>query len=365
MTAIRTVAGLVFAGCLVYSQAPAAAPPAVQLKVVALDSHNQPVGDLHADDLQITDQGKAQKIISFQKAGGGGIAAIPGEFTNKHGGAGHTTVVLLDLLNQDRIDGLDSSRKLGRALGQLPGDSLYMYIVALDGSLFPIHPVPAPGAPAGDAVWTKTADEQIQTALKTVNKARKAGMTMEDKVKKSYVNLETIAKDLSAFPGARTIIWVTDGVPQVYQEKNCSGDWFGDCALYVPHLSVHLAATGVTVYMLSYTGSPDPNTARDNDYLASSTGGRTFMDSDLGEVLTQIRNDEQNTFDVTYQPGPENWDQKFHKVKVSCEQKGLKIQTQNAILRHSDGCRRRTGRAESASGEGRRRRDPGRAGVSQ
>jgi len=327
MTATKLFSGLVLAGCIPYAQAQAPQPPPpIQLRVVALDSRNQPVSDLNADDLQITDQNRAQKIISFRKAGGGGDTGHPGEFTNKRATGGQTTVVLLDLLNQDRIDGLESSRKIGRALAQISGDSLYMYIVALDGSLFPIHPMPAPGAAAGDAAWTKNADDQIQTALKTVNKARKAGMTMEDKVKKTYVNLETTAKDLSAFPGARSIVWVTDGIPQVYQEKNCSGDWFGDCALYVPHMSVHLAAADTTVYILSYTGSPDPNTVRDNDYLASSTGGRTFMNADLGDVLSQIRADEQNTYLVAYQPGPENWDQKFHKIKASCG-KGLKVQT--------------------------------------
>jgi VWFA-related protein len=293
------------------------------------------IGDLTADDIQITDQGKPQTVISFRKTVQGGPALGPNEFSNKAtGGGGRTTVVLFDLLNQARTNGLDSAHKLGRALGQLQsGESLYFYILGLDGNLFPIHPIPAPGAAStDDKTWTQQADAQIQSAMKTVNRARKAGMTNEDFTKKTYVALETLAKDLSVFRGARNIIWVTDGVPYVfpakYQDNGCQGDWFGDCALYLPHLSVRLASTNTQVYPLTYTMSPDTNTSRDMDYFGSSTGGQSFSGIALGDLLTQLGADSQAMYTVTYQPAADNWDQKFHKVKVASH-KGLKIQGKN------------------------------------
>jgi hypothetical protein len=364
MTAEKLVYGLVFAGCVLYAQAQppaagtAATPPQIHLNVVALDSHNEPVVDLAASDFQITDQGKPQRIVSFRKAGLEPPAAA-NEFSNRSAGGGQTTVLLLDLLNQGRMDGLESSRRLGRGLAQLSsGDSLFLYIVALDGSLYPIHPIPAPGASAGDPAWVKSADGQIQAALSTVNKARKAGMTLEDNVKKTYVNLETLAKNLSIFPGSRNIVWITDGVPAVFAEKNstgesagpsapsgartsmlgdagdtfaaygssCGGDWFGSCALYLPHLSVRLAGTKTTVDTLTYTVSPDTNAARDMDFFANSTGGRSYSEMEIGGVLAQMASDAKSAYEVTYQPAPENWDQKFHKIKVTCARKGLKIQ---------------------------------------
>ena len=36
--------------------------PKITLNVVARDSHDQPVGDLTADDFQVSDQGKSQHI---------------------------------------------------------------------------------------------------------------------------------------------------------------------------------------------------------------------------------------------------------------------------------------------------------------
>jgi VWFA-related protein len=324
------------AACVLYAQSQppaagtAAAPPQVHLNVVALDSHNQPAGDLNAEDFQISDQGKPQRIVSFRRAEG---AAPPGphEFSNQATG-GRTIVVLFDLLNQARTNGLDSAHKLGRALGQFPsGESLYFYILGLDGNLFPIHPIPESGAPsADDKSWTQQADAQIQTALKTVNRARKAGMTQEDFVKKTYVALETLAKSLTAFRGARDIIWVTDGVPQVYvPDKNCSGDWFGDCALYVAHLSVRLAGAKTAVYPLTYNMSPDANSARDMENFAFSTGARFFSGIDLGDVMTQIASDAKSAYAIAYEPSADNWDSKFHKIKIACDRKGLKIQARN------------------------------------
>jgi len=360
-----------FAGCVGFAQsAPATAPaPAVQqvhLPLIAVDSNNQPVTDLTAGELEITDQGKPVKILSLRKIEPS-VALAPHEFYNKAAGE-RTTAIVLDLLNQDRINGMEASRKLGQGLGQLAsGDSLYLYVTGLDGALYPIHPLPAPGVRAGDAAWVKGANDQIETTLKSVDKARKSGMTMEDKVKKTYVDLENVAKNLNMLPGEKAIIWVTDGVPQVYKEKDTSwesvgsqeatgragpsihtsilgdsagtfgaggtkcGEWFGDCAVYVPHLSLTLATARTPLYMVTY-GVPDANTAKDNDFFANSTGGRTFVGTNLGEILSQIRNDEKSEYEITYQPDPDYWDKKYHKIKASSSRQGVRILTKNRFL---------------------------------
>jgi VWFA-related protein len=329
----KLAAGLVFAGCVLFAQStpvPAAAQPQVHMRLMAVDSSNQPVTDLTADNFQITDQGKPQRIVSFRKAATA-VQLAPHEFYNK-GASPRTTVILMDLLNQERMVGLDSSKKIGKSLGQLnSGEHVYLYMMSVSGTPIPLHPIPAsPGAEAADEkTWHQQAESQIQQTIKTAALARQFGMTMEDKVKKTYVTLETLAKDLSAFPGHREIVWVTDGVPQVYQEKNCTGDWFGDCALYVPHLSLKLAQADVAVYPVTYTGSPDANTQRDTDNFAASTGGRTFVGTDMAELLAQIGSEEKGEYTLAYQPDPGNWDQKFHKIKTTCDRKGVKIQTKN------------------------------------
>jgi VWFA-related protein len=341
MTVEKLVYGLVLAGCVLFAQnQPPAAAPRVRLNVVALDSDNNPVGDLTANDFHITDQGRSVGIAYFRRVEESASApAAPHEISNRAvpaapAGGGHTTVVLFDLLNQARTNGLDAAHKVGHALAQLPsGDSLYFYILGLDGNLFPIHPFPAPGAPpADDKTWTQQADAQIQAALNKVNRARKAGMTNEDFTKKTYVALETLAKDLTAYQGERDIVWITDGVPYVFKEKDsergCPGDWFGDCDIYLPHLSVTLAGTNTAVFPLTYTMSPDTNTSRDMDYFGSSTGGRSFAGIELGDVLAQIGGYAKGSYVIAYEPSADNWDGKsYHKIKVTCDRKGVKIQT--------------------------------------
>ena len=49
-------------------------------------------------------------------------------------------MILFDLLNQNQSDRLDTWHKLGRSLQQLEsGDSLYFYLLTLEGALSPIH----------------------------------------------------------------------------------------------------------------------------------------------------------------------------------------------------------------------------------
>lgn len=55
------LAGMALVAWPVFAQA-----PKITLRVVAHDSHDQPVGDLTADDFQVSDQGKSQHITLVQ-----------------------------------------------------------------------------------------------------------------------------------------------------------------------------------------------------------------------------------------------------------------------------------------------------------
>jgi hypothetical protein len=65
------------------------------------------------------------------------------------------------------------------------------------------------------------------------------------------------------------------------------------------------------------------------EYFSDTSGGVSLSGIEIPDVLTQIGNDEKSTYTITYEPGPDNWDKKFHKVKTTCERKGLKIQARN------------------------------------
>jgi hypothetical protein len=146
-------------------------------------------------------------------------------------------------------------------------------------------------------------------------------------VKKTYVALETLANQLATLPGRRDIVWITNGMPNVWNTKTpCNGDWV-DCALYVPHLSVTLDHAGVAVDPISYTSSPMPAATRDMEQIAGLTGGWMFAGEEILSVLKHVARDATVNYSIYYDPGTDNWDSKFHKVRVALERKGVKLHT--------------------------------------
>ena len=317
---------------LAQTPAPSAAPSGlVRLSVAAVDTSGEPVTDLKLEDFQISDQGKPQRVAFFRANMGGPPQTTPlgpHEYSNRSGQAlPHSTVILFDLLNENQSDRLDVWHKLGRSLQQLEsGDSLYLYLLTLEGTLSPIHPV---GSKAGDdRTWTQQVEKTLDKAVKAASHAMPMEMSdMELVVKKTYVALETLANQLAALPGRRDIVWITNSMPNVWNPKTpCNGDWV-DCALYVPHLSVTLDHDNVAVNPLSYTSSPSPDMVRDLEQIAGLTGGWMYSGDEISSVLKRVARDAAMNDSIYFDPGTDNWDSKFHKVRVVLERKGIKLHT--------------------------------------
>src|SRR5258706_895867 len=205
----------------------------IRLSVAALNSNGEPVLDLKADDFQVSDQGKPQRIVYFR---GKANAEAPAqrEYSNRADAPPHYTVILFDLLNENQSDRQNVSRQVGRSLQQLESsDRLYLYMLTLEGNLSPNHPIG--GKSGDDSTWTQQIEKTIDKAMKTANHARPAQMNDKELVvKRTYVALETLANQLAPLPGRRDIVWITNGMPNVWNPKTpCNGDWV-DCALYVP-----------------------------------------------------------------------------------------------------------------------------------
>ena len=341
----------------------------VHLRLAASDSNGQPVGDLSAADFQVWDQGKLESVVAFQrhvmKVAG---PLRPHEFSNRLGGLmPQHTAILFDLLNQSRSERVENWHNLSKSIAQLAaGDAVSVYLLNLEGELVTVH---------GEE--PKTEWQAVALALDQMVKA--AGPTKpvhlgaEEVVKKTYHQMEVLAKTLSALPGWRDIVWIADNVPSVYNPNvPCRGDWV-DCALYVPHLAVTLAQTGVAVSPLSYSGDvrsavdpelehvrpkvqgaadaagqgiatsmslsqpagvqpgavvphmPEGHPELDLAKMALLSGGRAFFQKDVRSVLKDVRAGGASVYELDYDPGAANWDKKFHHVRVGCERKGVKL----------------------------------------
>jgi len=342
----------------------------MHLYPVAVDLNGQPVTDLTAADFKIVDDNKPQNIFYFRKPVTGPAAApAPFERTNRPGGrVPHAIVLLFDLMNENQNDRLDTWKTLSRSLPQLEsGDSLYFYLLNLEGELVPIHAM-GPKA-ADDATWPRDVAPVLDKAMKAASHGRPVHLGQEDQVKKTYHQLEVLAGQLANFPGRRDIVWITDGIQNVYNTKlPCNGDWV-DCALYVPHLAVALPQANVTVNPVSYSrdlatainpdfakmesvwtpaqsapkapanasdvygdmqprnvqGTQGPDPALDLAQMALLTGGRSFFRLEIRDVLKQAADDSANAFEIAYDPSAANWDNKFHRIRLTCERKGVKL----------------------------------------
>ncbi len=340
-------------------------PVLMHLHPVALDASGQPVTDLTAADFKIVDQGKPETIFAFHKPAAGPAAALgPLEHSNRPGGAmQHTIAILFDLMNENQADRLDNWKALDKSLAQLEsGNSVYFYLLNLEGELVPIHAI-GPKA-ADDDTWPHDVAQVLDKAMKAASHARPVHLGQEDQVKKTFHQLETLAEQLAVFPGRRDIVWITDGMQNAYNTKlPCNGDWV-DCALYVPHLGVTLAKADVAVDPVSYSrdlstalnpmmqmdtmsspinrpgnandaqssglqqnaqGSQGADPALDLAQMALLTGGATYFRLDIRAVLKQVAAGDDNSFEIAYDPSAENWDSKWHRIRITCERAGVKL----------------------------------------
>lgn len=339
----KVICNLALAASMLLAQtpAPSASPSGlVRLSVAALDAGGEPVTDLKLEDFQISDQGKPQRVAFFRAnmlAPPQTTPLGPHEYSNRSSPAlPHSTVILFDLLNENQSDRLDVWHKLGRSLQQLEsGDSLYLYLLTLEGGLSPIHPI---GSKAGDdRTWTQQVEKTLDKAMKAAGHAMPQEMSDQELVvKKTYVALETLANQLAALPGRRDIVWITNSMPNVWNPKApCNGDWV-DCALYVPHLSVTLDHDNVAVNPVTYTSSPTPDMTRDMEQIAGLTGGWMYSGEEIRSVLKQVARDAGMNYSIYFDPGAENWDSKFHKVRVTLERKGIKLHTKQRYYAFPD-----------------------------
>lgn len=319
----------------------------VQLSVVALDSHGQPVGDLTAGDFEIADAGKPQKVAIFRHSESKLTQAAPpgaGEFSNR-GAANvqHATVILLDLLNQSFGARGQASSYLVEGLKSVEsGDALYLYLLTADAKLYPVRGIPgpesAPPALDGDA-WTRNAKALVDGALAKVFQLRPTATDVGTRVRQTYGVLESVGRMLAGIPGRKSIVWITRGVPIALavsaESKTGTGEPL-DFAPVLRRLCLILGRLNVAVYPVMQTppgmgGADDVSSAGVSSeealrQIAEWTGGPAKATNAISSTVRQAMNDVRTSYQIGYYPPAANWDGKFHNLRVACTRKGVRLQ---------------------------------------
>jgi len=305
------------------------APPLlVHLHPLVLDLKGQPVTDLTAGDFKVADQGKFQTIFLFRRPLTKASAELgPHEYTNRPGGLiPHAVAILFDLLNEGDANRLDTWHSLAKSIPQLESaQPVYFYMLGLDGELVPIRPIESQAG--ASAAWPATFDKDLNQAMEKANVTRPAGLDREDRAKRTYHQLEVVSNQLATLPGRRHLVWITNMMPTITNSLPCDGDWVA-CGLYVAHMAVTFGHDGTAVNPDYYSGVPQPTTSYDLEQMALLTGGRAYFSQGIGETLRQIARNAANAYEIAYAPSAGNWDNKFHRIRVTVERKGVKMQVQ-------------------------------------
>lgn len=330
----------------------------VNLNVVAVDNHGGPITDLTEGDFEVTDNGKRQTAAFFRHNNSAlwrTPALAPGEFSNRGGPKTvRATVILFDLLNESFSTRGVAWNQLVHNLEALESaDSLYLYILTLDGHLFTVHGFDSEESETDQAKgtpWTRGIKPLMDSAMRTVMRVRPVDIDVAMRVQITFSALDALALQMSRVPGRKNLVWVTDGVPIVLDPNRSDTGDFADFTQELRQLSEHLDLSGVAVYPVGQImlGSSDTvgSNSRDSagpmtggtggassadmlNEVAALTGGRPNSGKDIGSAVKQAMIDVRTSYEIGYYVPLNNWNGKFHKVKVKCARKGARIQAQS------------------------------------
>ncbi len=326
----------------------------LDLNVVAVDSHGQAVTDLTAGDFQVDDAGKPQVISFFRRNNpdSQGLkqppALGPNQFANRaRGGSPNATVILFDLLNLGYAARGMAANEMVRTLGGIePAGSLYLYMLSVDGKLFPVHGIsPGEGA-APQAPWTQGIKQLMDAGLRAVMNFRSPDIDVFVRIQLTMSGLASLGGQLSAVPGRKIIVWVTDGVPVALGENRSDTGFPVDFTDQIRQLSEVLERSNIALYPvrqimlgrsddigdtsggLGATGGEGTGlqSIATMNLFADLTGGRRSTDKDIVGVVRQAIKDLGFSYQIGYYPPSNNWDNKFHKLRVTSTRKGVRIQ---------------------------------------
>ena len=323
----------------------------LDMNVVALDSHEQPVNDLTVDDFQVTDAGKPHKIVFFRHKDATlrpTPKLAPNEFSNRAGAAiPYATVILFDLMNEGfGSRGYAANQIIHCLEGLETADNLFLYMLTIEGRLFAVHGLPNVEEGPDAARWTKQIKQRMDTAMRAVLHTRPPEVDVAIRTQLTFAALDALGLELSRVPGRKNVVWVTDGVPIGLGPVRSDTGEFVDFTPQLRQLSQALERSGVAIYPVRQVmlGSPDSIGATSGGSgatggsgmgmqsmstlteFANVTGGRPNLGKDIGAALKQAMNDVRVSYQLGYYAPENNWDGKFHKVRVTCKRKGVHIQ---------------------------------------
>lgn len=324
----RSLVLLIFLSPIIFCQPEPA--KLIKLTVVALDKQDHPVRDLTSADFHITDNGKPQTIAFFRRQSAPEKqteALSPGQYTNQLRPQQHTVVVLMDLLNNRFGSRNYGANEIIHALEKSETHAnVYLYFLTLNGSLFPVVALPAPGPslhpPSPESAGS--IQKAVTDAMRTVNQLRPAGILIDQQIDMTFKALSSLGEQMARFAGRKEMVWVTHGTPI---EIRMEGGEYFDYTPMLARLSASLNNAGIAVYPVAIS---DQNLMRSDpamqtmETVAALTGGVVFA-RDVDSSIDEASRETDGNYTIEYYPSQAKPDGKYHKLKVTCARKNVRL----------------------------------------
>jgi VWFA-related protein len=238
----------------------------------------------------------------------------------------HITIILFDLLNNNNVlEGNYAASTLLRALEKAedPG-SIYLYIFTTKGTLYTVRGLPPPGTLATDKNWTLNAKTLIDNAIKQVFGSPVSERVDGNRGDLTFQALHDMAVALAAFPGRKSIVWSTRGLPVVLSPVVRQVLW---------RVGAEMDQAGIALYAVDESGSVTTVLARSMlEELIGVTGGKVYDAGQMPAALADASAGMRLYYTLSYQPVEKNWDGKFHKVKLTCARKDVQIRAEDGYV---------------------------------
>ena len=335
MSVCRTLLAVAILGAWpILAQGPGAQGPApgkITVHILARDSHDQPVGDLTADDFQVSDQGKAQHVTLVQHPENRQLDT-PGTRAES-ATPPHTVVILFDLLNANLSYRGYGTDEVDRALQNTESNSnsIYLYLLTNSGALYPVHGLPGPDAAAngnGDGPWTQQIKPLLEAAINKVFGIKPVDdRVVSIRIDATYRALDTLATQLAPLPGRKDVIWITHGVPITI--RTVSGEPYD----YMPRLrqlATAIDRAGITINTVDQGDAVATGSKETIEEFPAVTGGKAYSSGTLDKALPEVLNAPRSSYVLEYAaPAP---DGKYHKIHVSTSRKGVRLQAEQGYI---------------------------------
>ena len=303
--------------------------PLLIFNMVALDAKGAPVPGLKDADLRIYDDGKPMHA-AFCRPLQSGLETTPlgpEEYSNRPvRGDSQTILVLLDLLNEDLTERGLGWNEIAHTFQKLNSrDHVYVYLITKDGTLYPVHPFPSAGSSrsSADPDWAAKVPALLDRAMHDVNTLRpqELQVNIDSRVRKSISVLKDLATDLGAQPGRKSLIWVSHGIP--ITANNPIDGTLRDYTILIRRLGNDLARAGIVLYAVDQSHRANMGTLSMDtlEQLASLTGGAWLPSDEIERAIQQALSEGAASYRVGYLPPLERWDNKFHKLRVTPDEK--------------------------------------------